>query len=57
MTIQVSKQYVDGDMIQITLEDSAQRVSSFVSSEHLFYAKAEQLKRLYFNKEEDFNFL
>lgn len=54
--ISVFKEYLTDDMIRVTLESPEQRSTSFVSSEHLVYAKAEQLKRLYFNQDDTIEF-
>lgn len=54
--ISVFKEYLPNDMIRVTLETAEQRSTSFVSSEHLVYAKAEQLKRLYFKQEDTFEY-
>lgn len=54
--ISVYKIYHPDSMIRVTLESEDQRATSFVSSEHLVYAKIEQLKRLYFNQDEDIQF-
>ena len=54
--ISVSKEYLPDDMIQVTLETTEQRSTSFVSSEHLVYAKVEQLKRLYFSQDDTIEF-
>ena len=54
--ISISKTYLPDDMIKVTLETEEQRCTSYVSSEHLVYAKVDQLKRLYFDQGDTIEF-
>ena len=54
--ISISKTYLPDDMIKVTLETEEQRYTSYVSSEHLVYAKVDQLKRLYFDQGDTIEF-
>lgn len=54
--ISASKEYLPDDMIKVVLETEEQRCCSYVSSEHLVYAKVEQLKGLYFNQDDTVEF-